>query len=154
MRYTVALMTIVGLLLLAGCSPAPPVEPAAVPSEVPVSAAPAEEPVSAASPEPETVLPPVETSEVREIVVKASNFKFEPSTITVQQGERVRIVVDRVEGTHNLFLEGYDQRVSVKSSPSRESFEFIADQAGSFQYWCEVGSHRRLGMEGTLTVIA
>ena len=30
--------------------------------------------------------------------------------------------------------------------------QFIADKAGTFEYYCFVGNHRQMGMVGTLTV--
>jgi len=37
-------------------------------------------------------------------------------------------------------------------SPDTEVLEFTADKAGSFEYYCSVGTHRAMGMKGTLKV--
>jgi len=92
------------------------------------------------------------TGEVKEFTIRESNFKLSPSNITVNKGDLVRITVAVDQGTHDLFVEGYDQRVNVASSGKVQIMEFIADKSGIFKMWCEVGGHRDLGMEGQLIV--
>ena len=92
------------------------------------------------------------TGEVKEFTIRESNFRLDPETITVNKGDTVRITVINNEGMHNLFIEGYDERTSTVSAGNTEIIEFVADEAGTFDMWCEVGSHRSSGMEGTLIV--
>ncbi len=92
------------------------------------------------------------TGEVKEFTIRESNFKLSPSNITVSQGDLVRITVVVDQGTHDLFVEGYDQRVNVASSGKSQVMEFVADKSGIFKMWCEVANHRDLGMEGQLIV--
>ena len=89
---------------------------------------------------------------VKEFTITASNFKFEPSNLAVNQGDIVKITLINEGGTHNIFFEEYNEGTSIASSPITQTLEFVADQAGSFAFWCEVGTHRALGMEGTLVV--
>ncbi len=92
------------------------------------------------------------TGEVKEFTIRESNFKLSPSNITVNQGDLIKITVVIDQGTHNLFVEGYDQRVNVASSGKSQVMEFVADKSGIFKMWCEVAGHRDLGMEGQLIV--
>jgi len=94
-----------------------------------------------------------ETLEIKEFTVRESNFKLSLSTIQVNKGDNVKITVINDGGTHNLFVEGYNERTEVVSSGNTRVIEFTADKTGTFNIWCEVGSHRGLGMEGILTVI-
>jgi len=88
---------------------------------------------------------------VKEFTIGESNFKLNPSIITVNEGDTVKITVVNEGGTHNLFIEDYNERTDIVSSGSRV-LEFVADKAGTFNMWCEVSGHRSLGMEGQFIV--
>ncbi len=94
----------------------------------------------------------VEAPKVRDITILAKNFRFEPSEIRVKKGESVRITVKSAEGVHNLFIAGYDLRSDVKSMSESATVSLTADKTGTFDMWCEVGSHKALGMTGKLIV--
>lgn len=89
---------------------------------------------------------------IREFTIRESNFKLNPSTITVNEGDTVKITVINDGGSHNLFIEEYNERTDVVSSGNTRVLEFVADKTGTFNMWCEVSGHRSLGMEGTLVV--
>ena len=84
--------------------------------------------------------------------VSGANFRFDPSTITVQQGDKVRIVFKSLDMQHDFDITelGVDSPVTVAGETSE--FEFTATQAGEFEYFCSVGQHRANGMVGTLIV--
>lgn len=92
------------------------------------------------------------TGEVKEFTIRESSFKLSPATITVNKGDSVRITVINDQGTHNLFIEGYNQRANIVSAGNTQVIEFVADKSGTFNMWCEVSGHRKLGMEGQLVV--
>lgn len=89
---------------------------------------------------------------VKEFTIDGSNFSFNPSTITVNKGDTVKIIFKDDDGTHNLAIDGYNVSTNVIGGGSRDSIQFVADKAGSFEYFCSVGAHRDLGMTGTLIV--
>ena len=93
-----------------------------------------------------------QSSQIKEFTIRESNFKLNPSTLTVNEGDTVRITVINEGGTHNLFVEEYNERTDIVSSGNTRVLEFVADKAGTFNIWCEVGSHRSSGMEGQLIV--
>jgi len=88
----------------------------------------------------------------KEFVVTGKNFAFTPSTITVNKGDNVKIVFQNTAGMHDFKIDEYGVASSKTSDPSEEVIEFTADKAGSFEYYCSVGSHRAMGMKGTLVV--
>ncbi|MBI4015433.1 MAG: cupredoxin domain-containing protein [Candidatus Aenigmarchaeota archaeon] len=97
------------------------------------------------------------TSTTKEVTVieksvTGSSFKFEPSTISVKKGDRVKIRFVSADVGHNLMITGYGQTKVISSGAAAETIEFTADKAGTFEYYCSVGSHKALGMKGTLTV--
>lgn len=94
----------------------------------------------------------VAAPKVRDITIVAKNFKFEPSQITIKQGEKVNLTVKSAEGVHSLFVSGYDVRSDAKGMGESATVSFLADKTGTFGFWCEVGSHKALGMTGKLIV--
>lgn len=92
------------------------------------------------------------TSMVKEFTVVGKNFSFTPSLITVKKGDRVKIIFKNDNGFHDFVLDEFGAVTKQTQSPATELLEFTADKAGSFEYYCSVGSHRAMGMKGTLVV--
>lgn len=92
------------------------------------------------------------SSSSEEIMVMGSSFKFEPSQINAKVGETVKIRFMNTSGTHNLTIDGLNVTTKTLASGQEEVVEFTPDRAGTFQFYCSVGSHREQGMVGTLTV--
>ncbi len=89
---------------------------------------------------------------LKEFTVSGKNFSFTPSTITVDQGDRVKITFKNTGGFHDFVINGYGVATKQAQAPFEEVLEFTADKAGSFEYYCSVGSHRAMGMKGILVV--
>jgi plastocyanin len=89
---------------------------------------------------------------VLELKVELTNFRIKPSTLRVEKGDFVRIIVNNLEGEHNIYISGYDLRTMVSNSTTPQILEFKADRAGKFEIWCEVRDHRNKGMTGELIV--
>lgn len=88
----------------------------------------------------------------RSFTITARNFAFTPSTMTVKKGDTVTITLVNGDGFHGFVLEAFDVRSSRLQTGASETVTFVADQAGTFEYYCPVGEHRAMGMKGTLTV--
>jgi plastocyanin len=91
-------------------------------------------------------------SEVKEFTVTGSNFAFAPKSMAVKVGDKVRITFVNSVGMHDLRLDDFAVATKVLKAGESETVEFIATKAGSFEYYCSVGTHRQMGMVGTLTV--
>lgn len=89
---------------------------------------------------------------VRAFAVSGDNFLFAPTTMSVKRGDTVRITFTNAEGFHDLKIDEFNAATAKLAAGASETIEFVADQAGSFEYYCSVGSHRAMGMKGTLTV--
>lgn len=90
--------------------------------------------------------------QVKEFTVTGNNFAFAPSTITVNKGDKVKITFVNSEGFHDWKIDEFGAATKQTKAPTTEVIEFTADKTGSFEYYCSVGSHRAMGMKGTLTV--
>ena len=97
------------------------------------------------------------------LTVRAFEWGFEPGAITLRQGEEVRIVlVNDGKILHNLKVD--DLAVDVTGAGDADglfvgaekgeegTLVFVPQASGSFTFYCAISGHRRLGMEGTLTV--
>ncbi len=92
------------------------------------------------------------TTPVKEFTVTGQNFSFTPSTITVNKGDKVKITFKNTSGFHDFKIDEFGVAAPQAKSPNTSVLEFTANKTGSFQYYCSVGSHRSMGMWGTLTV--
>ncbi len=95
---------------------------------------------------------PISQTTLKEFTVTGNNFSFTPSLITVQKGDRVKITFNNVNGFHDFRIDAFDASTSKTQSPTTEVLEFVADKTGSFEFYCSVGSHKAMGMKGTLKV--
>lgn len=89
---------------------------------------------------------------VKEFTIDAENFSFSPNTMTVNEGDTVRITLNNLGGNHDFVIDEFDARTEVISTGETETIEFVADKAGTFEYYCSVMQHRAMGMVGMLTV--
>ncbi|HCY17613.1 MAG: Plastocyanin [Candidatus Nomurabacteria bacterium GW2011_GWF2_35_12] len=91
-------------------------------------------------------------AEVREFTISGQNFSFTPSSIMVKKGDKVKITLKNIDGFHDFKIDEYGVATKQLKSPAEEVLEFTADKVGSFEYYCSVGTHRAMGMFGTLKV--
>ena len=89
---------------------------------------------------------------VKDFTVTGKNFSFDPPTLAVALGDKVRITFKNVEGFHDFILREFGAATKQIRSGEEDVVEFIADKTGTFEYYCSVGNHRAMGMKGTLTV--
>jgi nitrite reductase (NO-forming) len=70
----------------------------------------------------------------------------------VKKGDTVKITFTNNNGTHDLLIDEF--KVNTGRIPAGESktVEFVADKTGTFEYYCSVGQHRKMGMKGNLIV--
>lgn len=89
---------------------------------------------------------------IKEFTVDGTNYAFAPASITVNKGDQVKINFKDDDGFHDLRIDGYNVGTTRVNTGGLSSVTFTADKAGSFEYYCSVGSHRAKGMKGTLVV--
>ena len=89
---------------------------------------------------------------VQEFTLEAGSFYYKPNVIKVKQGDTVRVTIDSVDMMHDFVIDEFNAKTKIVRSGESGTVEFIADKAGSFEFYCSVGNHRAQGMAGTLTV--
>lgn len=93
-----------------------------------------------------------EITDAKEIIVEGSNYKFSPNKITVKKGEKTRIVLKNLEGTHDFKVDELNIAIRVIQTGEEDFVEFTADKIGQYEFYCSVDGHRQMGMKGTLVV--
>lgn len=102
-------------------------------------------------------MPPVQDKDeananVKEFTISGQNFSFNPNKLSVKKGDRVKITFKNSDGFHDFVIDEFGAATKQTKAPTTEVLEFTADKVGTFEYYCSVGSHRSMGMVGTLTV--
>jgi cytochrome c oxidase subunit II len=93
--------------------------------------------------------------EVKTIDVIASQFKFEPATISLVEGDRVRLRLRSADRTHGIGIKAFRVKALIPKVGEAVTVEFVADRAGTFDITCSeyCGTGHR-AMKGRLIVLA
>lgn len=89
---------------------------------------------------------------VKEFTISGGAYFFNPKVMEVNKGDTVKITLVNSGGFHDLTIDEFNVRTKQLEGGQSEMITFVADKSGSFEYYCSVGSHRAMGMKGTLTV--
>ena len=79
------------------------------------------------------------SSSVKEIEMTARRWEFEPSVITVKEGERLRLIIKSrdLDVTHGFSISAFN--INRNLEPGKEEIiEFVANKKGSFTFACSV----------------
>lgn len=88
----------------------------------------------------------------KEFNISGANFSFTPNEIKVKKGDTVKINFTNQGGTHDLVIDEFNVRTKLVQSGESDTVEFVADKAGTFEFYCSVANHRAMGMVGKLIV--
>ncbi len=73
----------------------------------------------------------------RHYSVAARRYTFDPPRIEVNQDDLIRITLNADDIAHSLTIDAY--RIAKRANPGQPvTFEFRADQAGTFPYYCNL----------------
>lgn len=94
-----------------------------------------------------------EGTEAVVVEVRGFEFGFSPEEIKVKKGDKVRVVFKNTgKMTHNFVVDEFGVSTQIIAGGAQDTVEFVADTAGTFEFYCSVGNHRALGMVGKLIV--
>lgn len=91
-------------------------------------------------------------NDVKTFDVKGVNFAFDVKEIRVKKGDKVTINFESSEGFHDWVVDEFKAATKQVNPGTPTSVTFVADKAGTFEYYCSVGKHRQNGMVGKLIV--
>lgn len=88
----------------------------------------------------------------REFTITGNQFAFSPSKIEVQKDDVVKIVFTASDIAHSFTIDQY--RIAKRAGAGQTViFEFHADQAGTFPFYCNLTQNDRCkDMKGQLVV--
>lgn len=90
--------------------------------------------------------------EIKEFTLTAKQWDFNPSTITVNKGDMVKLSITSIDVAHGFAISAFG--VNSRLNPGQTTnVEFVADKSGTFPFFCSVQCGRgHTGMRGTLIV--
>lgn len=96
---------------------------------------------------------PAPTQQETIINVAGTEYSFTPKSINLEAGKPVKIVYKNT-GTlpHDLVITELGIRTKVIGQGKEDAITFTPDKSGNFTFFCSVGNHRQLGMEGNIRV--
>ncbi len=92
------------------------------------------------------------TVAVKTFTLEAGSYYYKPNVINVKVGDKVKVVVNSVDMMHDFVIDELKVKSTVAKSGTSTEVEFTADKVGNYEFYCSVGSHRKMGMVGTLVV--
>ena len=95
-----------------------------------------------------------DAEDVKIVDVTASRFQFDPATITVAEGDRVRLRLHSIDRDHAFAIKAFRVKALIPRGGEAITVEFMADRAGSFDFTCaEYCGTGHGGMKGRLVVL-
>lgn len=94
----------------------------------------------------------IRESSVKTFEVNGRNFSFSLKEIKVKQGDILKIAFSSQEGLHDFVIDEFDVRTKQIQAGQTDEIQFLANKKGTFEFYCSIGQHRKLGMVGKLIV--
>jgi uncharacterized cupredoxin-like copper-binding protein len=87
-------------------------------------------------------------------VVKLSDFKIDPKQLKASDPGAVTLTVKNDgDATHALEIEGQGtEKRTGDIAPGETATLTVTLKEGGYEWYCPIGGHRQLGMDGTVTV--
>lgn len=73
----------------------------------------------------------------RTLRLEASQYRFEPGTVSVNRGDTVTIELVATDVVHGLYLDGYGLELAADPGQTAR-MTFVADRPGTFRFRCSV----------------
>ncbi|HYT68635.1 MAG TPA: cupredoxin domain-containing protein [Vicinamibacterales bacterium] len=91
--------------------------------------------------------------QVREFAVSGDHYAFSPASLSVNRNDLVKVTFTAKDIAHSFTIDG-PYRISKRAGAGQSvTFEFRADQAGSWPIYCALSQDEKCrDMKGTLTV--
>lgn len=93
-----------------------------------------------------------EQGQIREFQVTGRDFSFSPARLEVQRDDVVKITFTAADMPHSFTSDHY--RIAKRAGAGQAvTFEFRADQTGTFEFYCNLSHDERCrNMKGQLVV--
>lgn len=156
LQNVLLVLLVLGIFLISSCAqygqqnkPATQTTPA--PTPAPADTTPITSPQQQKTKTETTPTQPTPTA-IKEFKITARQFQFEPSTVEVNKGDKVKLIITSVDVPHGFSVPEYG--INERLDPGKPvTIEFTADKQGTFTAFCSVfcGSGHS-GMKGKIVV--
>ncbi len=96
-------------------------------------------------------------SNVKEVTMNAFEYTFEPATLgQVKAGTQVQLTITNTgNADHDFVIDelGVNSGIITPNDSKVVTFTIPVNQANSYTYYCSIGNHRSMGMQGTIEVV-
>lgn len=103
-----------------------------------------------------TSLSPVDSNSnvsVVDYAVEMDEYSYSPADIQVESGETIQVKLTNTGNmVHDFVIDELNVNSGLLSPGEEKTITITGGDAGSYSFYCSVGRHRQLGMEGTLIV--
>ena len=97
----------------------------------------------------------IANSDGKTIQVTASRFRFEPATISVTEGDKVRLRLRSADHAHGFAIKAFRVKAPISKGGEEATVEFVAGKTGTFDITCsEYCGSGHAAMKGKLVVLA
>lgn len=96
-----------------------------------------------------------ETTQTKSFTIDSFSFGYSTTTINVSPGDEVTINLTNSGGKHDWVVDELGAATSIINGGQTDSITFTVPQSAAgqtYSFYCSVGNHRALGMEGNLVV--
>lgn len=91
-----------------------------------------------------------EAPQSKTVSMATGNYFFDPASIRAEAGQEVTVTFAQNEGVHKFVIDEIGLDVPINEGAS---ITFTApEEPGTYSFYCSIGNHRALGMEGVLIV--
>lgn len=84
--------------------------------------------------------------------ITGGNFFFTPNTITVNQGDNVKLVFNNINGFHDFVINELGVKTTAIHAGQFVTASFTAAAKGTYVFYSDVPTDNQSGMKGTLIV--
>ncbi len=74
------------------------------------------------------------------------NYGYDQTELRVQEGDTVTITLTNSEGFHDWVVDEFNAATEKIQAGGTTEVTFIADTAGTYEFYCSVGNHRAQGL--------
>ncbi|HEY6771083.1 MAG TPA: cupredoxin domain-containing protein, partial [Solirubrobacterales bacterium] len=95
------------------------------------------------------------TGSSKTVDLSAVDYKFNPSDVSLNQGDVTFRLTNDGQQPHSLEIEdvnGQDQELESDVQPGDSNTLTVNLPPGKYEFYCPVPGHKELGMEGDITV--
>lgn len=88
-----------------------------------------------------------------EVTITGTEYSFNPASIIVKKGESIKLTfVNAGSSPHNLLIGELNIKTKTVFPGKSDTIEFTAKETGIFSFYCAIGNHQSLGMEGKIEI--